>query len=383
MGVLKKLINSMSGYNDEPVQSPSTKPQAYGRKPSLSSSSAAQVSSSSPQIKEPSVPFPQVNEAVSQDNNFQLDDVVDALDEAFEAACSSAPLLDRGTNDSGVTGQDEGEVQELFRQIAATYALPLKNFIFELQCHMATKDAIELCRPVLRSLSGAAETMDLPEIVQRMNEFDTVLSLGQTSSDRFLKDEIREQILANYERLAQVLPEAFRMNGESQRREDVIIQCLLEQIPGMGCVGFDKLYQAGLSSLKVLFLANPEDLAAATGVPARLCASICDTIQRYRTGVENRARHPGQSGYRSRLVELVNELRDGIDIDRDLSEPGSVQDLGSEKRTRRRQRRKCLLEINVTLAELGELDLIHRVEKLSFKRRLQLLEEYLANWKNP
>ena len=45
--------------------------------------------------------------------------------------------------------QAEAAVQDLFVQIAANYAIPLKSFMFELQRGTASKDEIELCRPVL------------------------------------------------------------------------------------------------------------------------------------------------------------------------------------------------------------------------------------------
>ena len=311
-----------------------------------------------------------------EDKNAFLEEVVEAFDEAFEVACPDK--VDQPVNDSGTVEQDEAAVQELFRNIAAAYALPLKNFVFELQRHTATKDSIEFCRPILRSISGAAGSVNLPETVQRMTEFDTALSLGQTSSDHLLKGEIRQQILASYELLAEVLPEAFRMDGEAQKRGDIIIQSLLPQVPGIGCITFDKLYQAGLGSLDMLFLANKEDLAAVTAIAPGLCESICNKVQQYRAEAEARARPAAQSGYRSRLVELVNELRDQLDIERVKGEAGTDSPAVDARRRRLRQRQQCFLEINVTLAELGELGLINQLKKLSFKQRLQVLDEYLS-----
>jgi hypothetical protein len=297
--------------------------------------------------------------------------VVGAFDEAFEVACPDK--VDEPVNDSVTAGQDEAAVQDLFRNIAAAYALPLKNFVFELQRHTATKDSIEFCRPILRSISGAAGSVNLPETVKRMTEFDTALSLGQTSSDHLLQGEIRQQILASYELLAEVLPEAFRMDGEAQKRGDIIIQSLLPQVPGIGCISFDKLYQAGLGSLDMLFLANKEDLAAVTAIAPGLCESICNKVQQYRAEAEARARPAAQSGYRSRLVELVNELRDQMDKREAETDTPAID----ARRIRLRQRQQCFLEINVTLAELGELGLINQLKKLSFKQRLQVLNEHL------
>jgi len=43
--------------------------------------------------------------------------------------------------------QTETAVQDLFVQIAANYAVPLKNFIFELRCGTVTGNEIELLPP--------------------------------------------------------------------------------------------------------------------------------------------------------------------------------------------------------------------------------------------
>jgi hypothetical protein len=382
MGIFKKIIKSIAGNQEAPVITPRALPAASTKKrrPTLPSSSYDNVLSPSPsaisqQNEPPPTPFPLVSNPALEDKNAFLEEVVGAFDEAFEVACPDK--VDQPVNDSGTVEQDEAAVQELFRNIAAAYALPLKNFVFELQRHTATKDSIEFCRPILRSISGAAGSVNLPETVQRMTEFDTALSLGQTSSDHLLKGEIRQQILASYEVLAEVLPEAFRMDGEAQKRGDIIIQSLLPQVPGIGCITFDKLYQAGLGSLDMLFLANKEDLAAVTAIAPGLCESMCNKVQQYRAEAEARARPVAQSGYRSRLVELVNELRDQMDIERVKGEAGTDTPAVDARRRRLRRRQQCFLEINVTLAELGELGLINQLKKLSRKQRLQVLDEYL------
>jgi hypothetical protein len=389
MGIFKKIIKSISGNQEEPVMTPrslpatsnSNKSKANKKKRStLPTSSHEKVSSSSPsaisrQNKPPSAPFPFVSNTALEDKTAFLDEVVEAFDRAFEAACPDQ--VDQPVSDSVTAGQDEAAVQELFRDIAAAYALPLKNFVFELQRHTATKDSIEFCRPILRSISSAAGSVNLPETVKRMTEFDTALSLGQTSSDHLLNGEIRQQILASYEVLAEVLPEAFRMDSEAQQRGDIIIQSLLPQVTGIGCVTFDKLYQAGLGSLDMLFLANKEDLAAVTAIAPGLCESICNKVQQYRAEAEARARPAAQSGYRSRLIELVNELRDQMNTEKTKREAGSETPAVDARRRRLRRRQQCFLEINVTLAELGELGLINQLKKLSFNQRLQVLDEYL------
>jgi hypothetical protein len=73
---------------------------------------------------------------------------------------------------------------------------------------------------------------------------------------------------------------------------------------------------------------------------------------------------------------MVNGLRD--EIEGEKASNGSHGCPASEEQRRRHQRQLRFLEITVILAEMGELDLVSRMHKLSFKRRLQILDEYLA-----
>ena len=388
MGIFRKVISSIAG-NQEDSTRKSTRPSKTRStpltpptKPTRSIAPGADVYLSPPQqtaqseLPQASVLIPHLNDLSPLESHSVLDEVVEGLDEAFDSICSSSPAAP--SSDTGLPTQEEAQVQDLFCQIAATYARPLKNFVFELQRHTATKDAIGFCRPIWQRIISAAETMNLPDTVNRMKEFDAALAYGQTSSEYLLKDEVRQRILACYEALEEVLPEAFQIRDEGQRREDIIIHSLLQQISGVGCVTFEKLYQAGLGSLRTLFLANPEDMAVTTAIQPRLSERICKKIQQYRNEAAEEPHHPGQSDYRLRLNELVSELRGQLDMEKTGIESGGDSPAGAERRMRRWQRRRCFLEVNVMLAELGELDLFYRLQKLSFKKRIQILDEFLA-----
>jgi len=386
VGILKKLIDSIAGNSSEPLTavSPPTQAKADLQRRPVTIMNQGETSLSYPtpsptQEKPPSTLFPGFSDALQQNRDSVLDEMIDALDTAFDNACS--PVLSNGAGHAELRPDEETSIQELFAEITAAYAVPLKNLIFELHRHTATRDSIEFCRPILRSIKGAAEKINLSEIVHRMEELDRCLARGQASSDRYLEGEIRDQILSKYKFLAEILPEGFRVGEECRKCEDIIIHSLLQEIPGVGCVTFEKLYQSGLGSLRMLFMGNPEDLAAASGIRRQLCEKICLRMQQYREESERRASQPGQLGYRSRLVEIVTQLRKLCVSEKRGNSVSSVKDSGVEKRERRKQRIGLFLEVNVTLAELGELELIRNLEKLSIKKRIRLLDERLAHWK--
>ena len=149
------------------------------------------------------------------------------------------------------------------------------------------------------------------------------------------------------------------------------------QIPGLGRVTFERLYGAGLGSLNMLFLANKQDLNAATGIPLNLCEQICEKFQQYRSEGEGLSGPAARAASLSRLRDLVGKLR-GLHEGVERASVSSSPQVATEKRKLRKQRQQCFHQIVAILAELVELDLINIIQKLSFRRRLQRLEEYLA-----
>jgi hypothetical protein len=313
------------------------------------------------------------------------DDDFDDLDAAFDAVLKKDDSLPASNGAAGTTASeamiehDQTAVAGLFADIAASYARPVKNFIFELKRGTATKEWIEICRPAMRSISKAAESMGLTAASDRMNDFDEALSLGQDSDSRVLSGDVRELILTCYFELIEIMPQAFTLGQEEQLREGIIINSLLKQIPDLGRVTFEKMYSAGLTSLDTLFLARKEELTLVTGIPMRLAEAICGKLQEYKTELEGASRDVSPTGRRNRLAQLVHEMRDQHAMFVNASEakvPTPASE--AEKRSSRQLRESSVLKINIVLAEMGEIELVEETQKLSYERRIQRLEEYLA-----
>ena len=403
MGFFDRLTKSFRGKNSEapaPVEDRSyaslslypspTSPKAVAEpRPELakqSSSSAVAVA----EMPEPAATavavadFPEFDDApeVQQANHgsngsssiFDADFDSD-LDDVFASLMSqeSLPGDELAAPAEEIKAEDQSAVETLFADIAANYARPVKNFIFELKRGTATKDWTEICRPAMHGITRAAEGMGLTLAAQRMVDFEAALSLAQNSEQRVLQGDVRDLILWCYEDLIKVMPQAFVIGEEEQQREGIIIDSLLKQIPDVGRVTIDKLYRAGLTSLETLYLAKKDDLAVATGISSSLSERICEKFQAYRARLENEARD--LKGERDRLALMVTELRRLHEAYQRASDESDA----AEKRDCRQERQSCALWINILLAEIGELDLINELEKLSFDRRIERLEEYLAS----
>ena len=307
------------------------------------------------------------------DNDFEED--LDAVFASLENQNIAQPVATEAA-DEEMNANDQVIVEQLFADIAANYARPIKNFMFELKRGTATKDWVEICRPAMQGITRAAEGMGLRQAAQRMMDFEAALSLAQQSEQRVLGGEVRDLLMWCYEDLIKVMPQAFVVGEEEQQREGIIINSLLAQIPDVGRVTIEKLYRAGLTSLDTLYLARREELAVATGISIDLSERICAKFQAYRAGLEASNRDVKDVGQRNRLGEFVAELKRQHEGFLRASEDSN---LAQEKRDFREQRQSCVLWINVLLAEVGEVDLVCELQKMSFERRIQRLEEYLAS----
>jgi DNA repair protein RadA len=309
----------------------------------------------------------------------------DAFDQDLDDAFASLVSQDASPETQSVSGEmvagDQSSVEELFADIAANHARPVKNFIFELKRGTATRDWVEVCIPAMHGITRAAEGMGLTLAAQRMVEFKAALSLGQSSKDRVLRGEVRDVLLQRYEDLTEVMPKAFVVAEEEERlREGIIINSLLRQIPGVGRLTVGKVYRAGLTSIDTLQMARADELAVATGIPSRLSERICEKFRTYSARLENNHDDPCDLGQRARLTSMVAELRSLHENFQRASKNAWLNPaLASEKRDYRQQRQSCFLWINVLLAEEGEVELVNQLKKLSFDRRIRRLEEYLAH----
>ena len=306
------------------------------------------------------------------DTDFEQD--LDAVFASLEKQ-STAAAVTAEPSEEDLNSHDQQIVEQLFADIAANYARPIKNFMFELKRGTATKEWVEICRPAMQGITRAAEGMGLRQAAQRMMDFEAALSLAQQNEQRVLAGEVRDLLMWCYEDLVTVMPQAFVVGEEEQQREGIIINSLLAQIPDVGRVTIEKLYRAGLTSLDTLYLARREELAVATGIAIELSERICAKFQAYRAGLEASSRDVKDVGQRNRLSEFVVELKRQHEGYLRASEDPKAT---IEKRDFREQRQACVLWINVLLAEVGEVDLVNELQKMSFERRIQRLEEYLA-----
>lgn len=304
----------------------------------------------------------------------------DELDSELDAAFENATTPGGDDSVSRPTDPfDATAARELFAGIVSLHSRPVKNFIFELRRGATPKEWVDISRPVVGSILSAAESMEIPEVTRCLADFDESLAMAQQDDSRELAGETRELILSIYDELVEILPDAFALGEDDHRREGIIIHSLLRQVPGVGTVTIERLYEAGLTSLETLFLANAEEMADTSGVPVPLCARICEKIQQHRYRLDANSPEELLDGHRRRLVDLVADLKRHHRAFKTACEADHPDDaIAAQKRGSRSSRQACSLKINVVLAEMGELTVIEEIQKLGFDQRIEKLEIFLA-----
>jgi hypothetical protein len=295
------------------------------------------------------------------------------LDEGFASIEGSAPP---SIPSQGVALTDLAEVRSLFAQLAANHVRQVRDFMIDLRWRDATVDWIGICEPALRSLRRAADKLELQQLCGALDRFSEALTFAQTGGGRTIEGERRDQLLARYEELATLMPQAFALDLDRTQREAFILQSLFLQVPDVKKVTLDKLYAAGLTTLEAMALATPTDIVATTGIREDLAVRIVDRFRAYREQIKAAVPDATRARERERVAELTARLRREHD-DYEQAAQAWTKEADEKRKELRKARAQTLLDIQVVLARLGEVERLKEIERLPFERKVAHLESFL------
>jgi hypothetical protein len=295
------------------------------------------------------------------------------LDEGFASIEGTAPF---SMPAQAVALTDLAEVRSLFAQLAANHVRQVRDFMIDLRWRDATVDWIGICEPALRSLRRAADKLELQQLCGALDRFSEALTFAQTGGGRTIEGERRDGLLARYEELATLMPQAFALDLDRTQREAFILQSLFLQVPEVKKVTLDKLYAAGLTTLEAMALATPADIAATTGIAEGLATRIVDRFRTYREQIKSAVPDATRARERERIAELTARLRREHD-EYERAAQSWTKEADEQRKERRKARAQTLLDIQVVLARLGEVERLQEIERLPFERKVAHLESFL------
>jgi hypothetical protein len=300
----------------------------------------------------------------------------EALDRELDAAFSDATHVGPHPAGEGNVATDEAtqaEIQRLFAQIAAHHSAQIRDFVLELSHGDTTRQWAELCAPAVGSLKRAAATIKHDLLVVTLEEFERALKAALRSNFVSITGDYRKSLLIGYERLKQVLPAAFDVRSDRDRREPVIIDSLLRQVPGMHALCIARLYAAGVSSLTALYSARPADLCATAGIDPDLARAIVEHFEAYRIERGQTAPDKGRKSERNELRSIIDTLAAREQEYREAEENEDRR----RKREIRNERTALVQRLDLLLAQLGEIDLVNELKRIPVDRKIKRIDRYL------
>ena len=273
------------------------------------------------------------------------------------------------------TPEDRAELRALFTELAGHHMVQLRDFMIEVRCGSALAEWIGLSEPAVRSVRGMAEQLELEDICAALDVLLGALT-GARQAGGAISQDRQAALLTAYMPLVDLLPGVLELDAERNRREPIIVHSILRQIAGIEKVAIDKLVAANLVAVASLAEARPEELAQVTGLDPELAARIVERFRAYRQQAGAVATPDPRVELRS-LDALVGRLRQQNE-DFDFASGSWAPGIKERKRELRRERAETLLAIHVGLARLGEVDRLVELDRLSFRRKVELIDTTLT-----
>jgi len=276
------------------------------------------------------------------------------------------------------TESDDAALRETFEELAVAHVTPIRNAMMEVRFGEAQASWLELGRPALKSLRSMASEVGHQALVAALDGFvgalQTALEPGQPPE---VTGPSRDTLLSAYAPLASVLPRAFALDGERDRREPIVVRALLEQVVELEPLMIDKLLAAGLGTLAQLFAARADEIAAVTGIPEAIAAEVAGRIQAFRRSTPAALATVDPPSTVRELVKLLDQLRAENTAFDEVARGWTQSDRQAKKQIRQR-RQTTFLQITIALVRLGEIDFALRLPKLPFARRIEDLDRVVS-----
>jgi len=307
-----------------------------------------------------------------------------SITDAFEAVTAFDLGLDAEAGAPAETGPGHGvstavdlaEVRGLFNDVAAVHVAQVRDVMLELSYGDAQPSWIESTQPALRSLRSMAEAMDLTDLVQALDDFCVAVNDAVAGRAR-IDEDAKAELLRRYQRLIELIPQAFELDAERDRREPLIVEALLFQIEGVEKRTIEKLFAVGLHRLDALMRATADEIAVVAGLHEPIANAIVDQFQTYRNAASSALSAPDPLAERRQLGDLLIALTMQND-EYNQASAGWTEEARTRKRDARKLREQTFQRIKVALARLGERDQLTRMEKLPFEERIAMLDRFLA-----
>jgi hypothetical protein len=303
-----------------------------------------------------------------------------SMELVFEKAFPGGPPAAGASanGDGALAASDRKAVMATFEELAVGHTAQVRSFMLEVRYGEAQTAWIEHSRPALKSLRSMSVQMEHAALTSALDGFDAALAeMLRPGAPPVIGPPARDKLIAAYTPLIAVLPRAFELDGERDRREPMVVRALLQQVAGLDPLMVDKMMAAGLGRLETLFRAKADEIAAVAGISMEVATLTTACVQAFKRSTPAALATPDMASTARELGALFKAFEADHRAFEDASRGWTEVDRDAKKRLRR-QRELGFLQITIALVRLGEVDLALRLEKYPYARRLEELERLVA-----
>lgn len=274
------------------------------------------------------------------------------------------------------------EIRQIFGTTLPQYLQPVEEMIEQiLSSEEMDVETFQALQGTLSSLRMAAGRMGFEEIGQGLEQLgDRIAELSQRTDD-FNPRELRESIIGE---LLDIKDLAHQMGGdEAVQQTKVPSETIFKALAGKRGLGksvLQKLSAAGLVMVEQLRVAQPNEIAAVTGLDLEVVHDILDHIS------ADRSQEPAEARVLDLPLDadplramLHNKLRDQVEAEAALQETkAQIQKLRSSinnKRTKLRTLDRRRNEVNEALTHISG----HLVDRALSLNKARLTKEELVH----
>jgi hypothetical protein len=305
------------------------------------------------------------------------------VDRAIDGALTETPA-NHATEALSRHGQsspaDIAAARATFEGLAVEHLAQVRGLMVETRAGEPSSSWIAPALSELKTLGKMAQALDLRDLCSALDGLAAVLDEAKSSGGAVIEGAMRKKVIEHYRPLTRALPGAFDEN-EGDRREAIIVQELLRQAPEIEELARQRLYAAGLNRLQACLRARADEVAATTGLSIHIAARAVEVFQAYRDENPSVLAAVDRADESRRLAVLIAELEKVHDAFERAAAGWSREDRLAKRRLRR-EREAAFGRTRLALARLGDLNLLARLEKQAFQKRIELLHTYVADLKN-
>src|SRR5262249_26096573 len=112
-------------------------------------------------------------------------------------------------------------------------------------------------------------------------------------------------LVGKYNRLIELIPQAFELDAERDRREPIIVEALLYQVEGVERRTIEKLFGVGLARLDALLKASAEEMAVVAGIRQEIAEAIASKLRAYREPGTSAVSATDPAAERKQIADLL------------------------------------------------------------------------------